>query len=333
MGGPKQAVIAVTYNCNGRCTMCNIWKQKHSKGVAPSVYRHLPASLKTVNITGGEPFLRKDLAQIIAAVKAACGDPRIVISTNGLEPALIEEQLSNLLRVKRDIGVRVSLDGTAETHGRIRGVGDAFDRAVTSINICRKMGVKDLGLAFTILDENVEELKAVYDISKRLKVQFAVSIAQNAQIFFCIDTIRPVGSTEKLKEQLEAVAGDQLKSWSAKNWVRAYYLWGLYDYSKGLSPLKSCTAADDFFFMDPDGSIYICPILDMKLGNLTEKTFDDIWESAAAVDARRFASSCPRRCWMACTVTPFIRKNIAQAALWVLSRKIMAHLGKGVIRP
>ena len=66
---PKEAVIAVTYNCNARCMMCNIWKEKPGREVETSTYNKLPTTLKTINISGGEPFLRKDLPEIINIIE------------------------------------------------------------------------------------------------------------------------------------------------------------------------------------------------------------------------------------------------------------------------
>ena len=58
---PVDAVLAVTYRCNARCTMCGIWSSKPVAELPPAAYARLPASLRDVNLTGGEPFLRDDL--------------------------------------------------------------------------------------------------------------------------------------------------------------------------------------------------------------------------------------------------------------------------------
>ncbi len=68
---PVDAVIAVTYRCNARCAMCGIWKSQPGPDLPPEVYRKLPSSLRDVNLTGGEPFLRDDLAAVHEAATAA----------------------------------------------------------------------------------------------------------------------------------------------------------------------------------------------------------------------------------------------------------------------
>ena len=66
---PFDAVIAVTYRCNARCQMCNIWQVKDHDDCKPEDYRVIPTSLRHINVSGGEPFLRADLPEIIWPVR------------------------------------------------------------------------------------------------------------------------------------------------------------------------------------------------------------------------------------------------------------------------
>ena len=78
-----EACLIVTYRCNAKCYMCNTWQHPTTKSqeFTPSLVDKLPGELAFINITGGEPFLRNDIEQVIqiAITKAK----RIVISTNG----------------------------------------------------------------------------------------------------------------------------------------------------------------------------------------------------------------------------------------------------------
>ena len=94
--GPKQAIIAVTYRCNSRCAMCDIWKKGSIDEVEPSIYYHLPTGLREINLTGGEPFLRDDLETIVAVILERVPQARIIISSNGL----LSERISKLARCK-----------------------------------------------------------------------------------------------------------------------------------------------------------------------------------------------------------------------------------------
>ena len=50
----SDAVIAITYRCNARCTMCTVWRSKYRDLLTPDHIAKLPRSLRTANITGGE---------------------------------------------------------------------------------------------------------------------------------------------------------------------------------------------------------------------------------------------------------------------------------------
>ena len=90
------------------------------------------------------------------------------------------------------------------------------------------------------------------------------------------------------------------------------------------------TFTDGTLFYDPEGNVFICPILDMKLGNIRENPFDKVWSSPDAHKARAFAPSCPRRCWMACTATPFIKAHFFKVLRWIISKKLASHLRRPV---
>ena len=332
MTNPRNAIVAVTYRCNCRCMMCNIWKRESEQELNPEVFDRLPPSLSSINITGGEPFLRKDLSEIISVIKKRCRNPRIVISTNGLNPVLIEQRLKEIMRIEPRVGVRISVDGIGGVHDSVRGIEGAFKHAMESAEILKKLGIADAGLAFTVLDENVHHLKKVYDLSRDLGFQFAVSIAENSDVYFDTNNIQFTFERDLLRRQLEGIIHDQLQRWNVKDWFRAHFLYGLYDFHKGKSPLTYCSAADDFFFFDPKGNVYICPILDRKLGNLCENSFGEIWNSVATVTARKFAVNCPRQCWMACTATPFIRSRMFRSLMWIITKKISAHMNLTIIK-
>ena len=75
-------ILAVTYRCNSRCAMCYIWKHpsKKEEEIGPQDLKTLPRMVR-LNVTGGEPFLKEDLSDILEVVKKKA--KRVVISSNG----------------------------------------------------------------------------------------------------------------------------------------------------------------------------------------------------------------------------------------------------------
>ena len=108
----KDIVIAVTYNCNSRCQMCNIWqKTDNINALGKDELLNLPENLENINISGGEPFLRADLPELIKAIKARCPKAKVIISTNGFATETVLSQMEKILKIMPEIGVAVSLDG------------------------------------------------------------------------------------------------------------------------------------------------------------------------------------------------------------------------------
>jgi MoaA/NifB/PqqE/SkfB family radical SAM enzyme len=66
-------IVAVTYRCNSRCVMCYTWQHpsKREEEIKAKDLETLPQMVR-LNITGGEPFLREDLSDILDVVKRCC---------------------------------------------------------------------------------------------------------------------------------------------------------------------------------------------------------------------------------------------------------------------
>ena len=138
---PTTAVVAVTGRCNARCVMCDIWQRPAGVEMPPAAYRRLPPSLRVVNLTGGEPFLRRDLPEVVAAVRETCPRARLILSTNGLALPRVRELAPRLADLDPALAVRVSLDGIGAAHDRLRGVPGAFERARQSLDLLRGAGI------------------------------------------------------------------------------------------------------------------------------------------------------------------------------------------------
>ena len=59
--------VITTYRCNAKCGMCNTWKNpsKASEEFKPQILEKIPSGIQRLNITGGEPMLRKDIEEIV----------------------------------------------------------------------------------------------------------------------------------------------------------------------------------------------------------------------------------------------------------------------------
>jgi len=320
---PVDAVLAVTYRCNARCAMCGIWRGRQVKESPVEAYRNLPRSLRSVNITGGEPFLRQDLAEVVEAVRAACPRADVVISTNGLLTERIVDVMRRLARGRRPAGVAVSVDGIGEMHDEIRGVPEAFVRVQATLRRLAESGVGGVRLAFTATPRNIGHFGRVYDLSRQLGVEFTCALAQASENYFQVTDVGPPISREAVVFEMAPVVRAELAGWSPKRWARAYFLRGLMRFALGEGRPLPCGAGRDFFFADPTGDVYACNVLSQVMGNINEQPFGDLWRSERAGRARAAAAGCPDGCWMVCTARSAIRRRKARVLAWALAHKLM----------
>ena len=155
--------VIVTYRCNARCTMCNRYKapSKPEEEISIETIKKLPPMYFT-NITGGEPFIRTDLRDIVAELRKK--SDRIVISTNGF----FTDRIVALCKEFPDIGIRISIEGLEDTNNEIRGLQDGYNRGYQTLKTLREMGMKDVGFGMTVQDKNAHDLVPLYNLSNEM---------------------------------------------------------------------------------------------------------------------------------------------------------------------
>ena len=170
--------VIVTYRCNARCTMCNRYKapSKPEEEISLETIRKLPPMYFT-NITGGEPFIRTDLKDIVRELRKK--SDRIVISTNGF----FTDRILDLCKEFPDIGIRISIEGLEQTNNEIRGLADGYNRGYTTLKKLREMGMKDVGFGMTVQDKNAPDLVPLYRLSDEMGMEFATATLHNSFYF------------------------------------------------------------------------------------------------------------------------------------------------------
>ena len=170
--------VIVTYRCNARCNMCNRYKKPSlpDEEISLETIKKLPPMYFT-NITGGEPFIRTDLKDIVRELKKK--SDRIVISTNGF----FTDRIVDLCREFPDIGIRISIEGLEETNNKIRGLENGFQRGYSTLKQLVDMGMKDVGFGMTVQDANARDLVALYQLSDEMNMEFATASLHNSFYF------------------------------------------------------------------------------------------------------------------------------------------------------
>jgi MoaA/NifB/PqqE/SkfB family radical SAM enzyme len=321
--GPNQAIVAVTYRCNARCGMCDIWRKDHVDEVEPSYYYHLPRSLREINLTGGEPFLRDDLPRIAQVMLERAPGVRIIISSNGLLTERIARLAPELRRLSRRLGVRISIDGLGEKHDEIRGVPGAGAKAWASLEALRAAGVTDLGIGFTMLEGNEDHLLPVFARARSMGLQFTSTVVHSSPIFFGDHAAR-LPDRGKAVAAYETLRRRQLRSWQPKDWFRAYFTGGIRDLVNDRPRPIRCEAGTAFFYLDPYGTVFPCHLRDWPLGRLDEG-YERLLARRGDVLAR--VAGCDAHCWMTCTVAPLLRQDLAPITARVMWDRLRATVG------
>jgi MoaA/NifB/PqqE/SkfB family radical SAM enzyme len=308
--------------------MCYIWKNPTDprEEVSIETLSKLPGGFDNLNVSGGEPTLRQDLAELIDVVypKARITE----ISSNGLRP----DRLLPIIKKYPNIKVRFSVEGDANTSNAIRGEKNGFDIKLAGLRKLREAGGTDLGFAMVIQDENADQLVRVYEMARAEGVELATSTLHNAWQFYKNDN--HFYDRSKVAREVEGLVTALLRTNKPKNWFRAYLNLGLIEKILGHDRLIPCTAGTDFAFIDPWADVWACNVRsDLPLGNLAKQSWDDIIGSDQAKDSVRKVKACEQNCWMVTTARTAMRSNLAPQLpkmtpmAWVAWNKLKVSLG------
>lgn len=315
------AIVSVTYKCNSRCIMCNIWKKKVNDEVNADFYLKLPKKLIDINITGGEPFLRIDLDKIVHNILSINPKTRIIINTNGLMSEKISSDTKKILSVCPAIAIRISLDGPEKIHNSIRGIPGAYKSALETISRLRKIGVKDLGVSFTLMEKNLNFLFDIFNFAKDQKLEFSLTVATDSSIYFGKNKrlLRPNFSA--VSNTLNKLSENFYRSFTPKNWARGWFVDSVKSYLSDNRRPFICDAGNKFFYLDPYGNIFTCHLKNWYLGNLKKNQFSEIITKSQNIDLLKKVKNC-NDCWMICTAKTSMLSNKINITKKILINKL-----------
>ncbi|MCP4991079.1 MAG: radical SAM protein [Colwellia sp.] len=326
---PTDVSIITTYRCQMRCKMCDIWANPSRKKdeITAKELEILP-NFKFANITGGEPFVRLDLEDIVEVMSRKAN--RIVISTSGWHT----KKIIKLAERFPDIGIRVSIEGLPIMNDDLRGREGGFDRGIRTLLSLKEMGIKDIGFGQTISNKNSHDLLPLYELSKSLGMEFATASFHNSYYFHKEDNV--VTNKDEVIANFSELIERLLKENSPKSWFRAFFNLGLINYIREKPRMLPCEAGTANFFIDPIGDVFPCNGLEERywkesMGNIREtQNFEELWFSDKASQVREKVRTCPKNCWMVGTAAPVMKKYIKHPLKWVVKNKIKSLIGKPV---
>lgn len=306
--GIERFIHAVTYRCNSRCAMCNIWREPASSQARSGELsvedlerifddRRLFAHVEDIGLSGGEPVLRSDLARIARFYLVRFPRSHLSINTNGVLPERTAGTLAEIADAVDDrsrLRVSFSMDGLAEQHDHIRGVHGNFEKVLASVAAVRAAAPSvPLGFTMTILPDNHGQILSVWKLAREHGVELSFSFAQVSGAFYrnedkCFGFTPPM--LDEIGRQIDSIRRSEPS-------FRNFYYDRMVDYQRNKRQVVPCHAGRNSFFMDPTGTIYPCILLDMPFGNVANRSFRKVWEGSEARSVRNAIRRKRCHCW------------------------------------
>lgn len=246
----------VTRRCNARCNHCHLGGPVDEKRALPQRYGELCQQIQPIiaQVSGGEPLLRKDLEQIIAALRIPNKAPYIVVTTNGV--LLTKEKYHSLRQAGVD-EISLSLDYPDERHDQFRNVPGLFHHIENLVNNLEPEYKKTITLSCVVQSDNFRELVKMAELS----------LEWNTNINFSTYTHLRTENTSYLisKRELEVLKEiiDRLLKFKKryKNiFTSDFVLKRMIDFFH-TSSISHCRAGERFLVVNPDGTLSPCGLI------------------------------------------------------------------------
>ena len=304
---PSSVQTAITYRCNLKCLHCDIWKSPATEELNLTQWLKILKKMRDwlgpfwFNISGGEPFLRKDLLDIITYCNI--NNIRVVVTTNG---TLLNPESIKILSSMKNLTVNVSVDGVnADTHDYLRNKKGVYDKAMNTLLEFRKKNRSCYITMSTILmGYNTEEViplikKAIVDkLADDITFQaldYNFHAAYNDRWF---EKNRFWVSEEKRKvfnDTIDSILRIKEAGAPVCNTKEQLLLIKRYFNDPDKSIDLECNTGNSNFIINPNGDVLLC--WNMKpIGNILKDNPADIWSSSAADGRRVQISKCKRTC-------------------------------------
>jgi MoaA/NifB/PqqE/SkfB family radical SAM enzyme len=298
---PFGLTVNVTNRCNARCKTCGIYKKSPTElslDEFGKVFAGFKKDIFWLCITGGEPFLRKDLREIIRSAYINLHPGIISIPTNGILYERIPEEIDKILKEcpKAKIIVNLSLDGFGEQHDRIRGVKDNFKLEMETFERLRLIINRNftLGIHSVVSKYNIEYFNTFSKKLLELKPDsYILEIAQERKEFDNIGLdVQPdlsdyLGKMNYFKEYLRQ------RHFKGTSRIIQSFRSQYYDLvARTISEKKQlipCYAGFNSAYITSNGEVWACCVKGQSIGNLKDKNYDfrKLWFSPEASQVRR----------------------------------------------
>jgi len=297
---PMNLTVSVTDRCNSRCKTCNIWRRDAADELDVDEYERIFRSLSKApvwfTLSGGEPFLRRDLVDITESIYRN-NEPNIInIPTNGILSSRIEKSVREILDICKEtrIVVNLSLDGIGEDHDAIRGA-KSFDKLLNTFE--RLSHLRDshcnftLGIHSVISVYNVSKLESLFDyVQNELNPDSYITEIAEERVELGTTGAGITPDTEEYRDAIEFISGELKKSSYSDLFpeiikaLRLTYYDIVTDILVKKRQIIPCYAGISSGQITPTGDVWMCCVRGESIGNLrdADHDFKKVWFSESA---------------------------------------------------
>ena len=287
---PYLVALNLTRRCNLACSHCYLDATTRLESDAGEMDTETVCSLlddmaqagvEMVVLTGGEPFLRKDITRL--AQHGSRAGLMVVVGTNGM--MLTQSRVAEL-KEAGVAGVGISLDSLDPSrHDAFRGQQGCWEAALAGMDWCREAGLP-FQIHYSVVQENAHEIDEM--------ISFAEEVgARVLNVFFLVCTgrgesfsdINPANYEQVLLKVAEAAKNKStlmVRARCAPHFKRMAYqadpnspLTRMAGYDGG-----GCPAGKRYCRITPEGQVTPCPYMPLEAGNLSQQWFAEIWQNA-----------------------------------------------------
>ena len=279
--------IEVTSRCNARCEHCGSScenkisedeiESKYLKNTLLEISKHYKTRDIVLNITGGEPLIRKDLFEIMDYANKL--GFRWGMTSNGM--LINDEILEEMNRTNMET-ISISLDGLKQTHESFRKVPGSFDKIIENIKKLQKVpSIKIVQVTTVANKKNLKELEEIYKLLKDLNV-----------VSWRVINVDPIGRAKDNKEILlnkneYRYLFKFIKKKREENIMNVEYGCSHYLDLKMEKEIRDtyfyCVTGIYVASILSNGDIFVCPNVERRKefiqGNIRTDNFVDVWEN------------------------------------------------------
>lgn len=322
---PERVLIALTYQCNSRCIMCNIWKMKPKNELTFDEWEFMVSdplfsNIKALDITGGESTLTADFSKKIELFLQKM--PKIqtmTIVSNGFSTKLIIKRVKEVLKLLEPRGitlnVSISVDGTAKMHESIRRIPRAFEKVKNTIFELKKLNLTYPNLSISvgslIMHQNIDYVDKITSWLEKNDIKYGLQIVGYHDTYVRnLDTEESTDFNRSDKPKLIKLLAKLSKPTSWRD-VRAYYWRDLLAmYRDGKRRTTPCPFLHDQLAIDSLGNVYNC-FSSPAIGNIRDgKTPSELYLSEKnRLERKRMWSTACVKCNSGCSASEATAKD------------------------